>query len=137
MRSAADFSVDGRRKVMATHFGGWKRVVADTGAPREIQGPVRFAIEVCGLDGGGRFFTERSEALATGEVDCKFRLKTEVALEAILAVRIVYEGRRGGEAPAPILFRAVRREREALGWTIEARKLQHEEPQFENWSAVR
>jgi hypothetical protein len=126
---------------MATHFAGWNRGTAGAGVSsgpgvlREIPGTVRFSVEVCGLGGGGRFFTERCEALATSDVECKFRLKTEVAADAILALRMIYEGRRGGNAPAPILFRAVRRECGAMGWTIEARKLQHEEPQFENWVA--
>ncbi len=122
---------------MATHLAEWKRpgTTLEAGALREIQRAVRFPIEVCGLDGNGRFFTERSEALATSDVECKFRLKTEVAAEAILALRIIYEGRRGGETPGPILFRAMRREPAATGWTIEARKLQHEETQFEGWSA--
>jgi hypothetical protein len=121
---------------MATHVAEWKRVgtAQEAGALREIQRTVRFPIEVCGLDGSGRFFTERSEALATSDVECKFRLKTEVAAEAILALRMIFEGR-GGDAPLPILFRAVHRERAAMGWTIGARKLQHEETQFEGWSA--
>jgi hypothetical protein len=123
---------------MATHFGEWLRgAAAGTGNLREIPGTVRFSIEVCGLDGSGRFFTERSEALATSEVECKFRLKTEVAAEAILALRMDFGGRGGGDAPVPVLFRAVKRECGSMGWTIDARKLQHEEPQFGNWPAAR
>ncbi|HEY0701296.1 MAG TPA: hypothetical protein VGD60_00875 [Candidatus Acidoferrales bacterium] len=117
---------------MATHAAGWKRAAASSAAAgaealREIQRTVRFPIEVCGLDSAARFFTERSEALATSDVGCTFRLKTEVAAEAILALRLIWEGPRSGAAPAPILFRALRRERAPGGWMIAAAKLAHEE----------
>jgi hypothetical protein len=114
---------------MATNFPNWqKRFAPGPGLTQKYRRGVRFQIETCGLDRAGRFFTERTETSEVSESGCKFRLKTEIAADAIVAVRALTGHDGGAELLRPALFRAVRLERSASGWSIAASKLQQDDP---------
>ena len=63
--------------------------LADFSTQRPERIALQFAIEVCGFDRCGHFFTERSETCNVSTRGCKFYLRTEVEREAILALRVV------------------------------------------------
>ena len=114
---------------MATNFSGWQKLaVPGPGSTRKCRHEVRFQIEACGFDRAGRFFTERRETSEVSESGCKFRLKTEIATEVILAVRALAGHDGGAELLRPVLFRALHVERNGKGWNVTAAKLQRDDP---------
>ena len=114
---------------MATNFPGWQKPVGPgSGLTRKYRHGVPFQIETCGLDRAGRFFTERTETCEVSESGCKFRLKTEIAEDAIVAVRALASHDGGAELLRPVLFRAVGTERTETGWNVTAAKLQRDDP---------
>jgi hypothetical protein len=83
----------------------------------------QFAIEVCGFDRCGRFFTERSETCNVSVAGCKFYLRTEVDPEAIVALRVIERFEQRGNNAPPVLFQVAHIERESGGWALGAMKL--------------
>lgn len=117
---------------MATNFPAWQKPVAHgPEMTRKYRRDVPFQIETCGLDRAGRFFTERTETSEVSESGCKFKLKTEIAPGAIVAVRALAGHDGGAELLRPVLFRAIRLERNAAGWHVATVQLQRDEP----WTA--
>ena len=113
---------------MTTHFLDWKKPVIPGLEPiRAERREIRIPIEACGFDRSGHFFTERTETLDVSESGCKFRLRAELACDAILAVRVLNDDR-GARASRPVLFRAVRAEQKAGAWSVGAAKLQQDDP---------
>jgi len=88
---------------------------------------LQFAIEVCGFDRCGRFFTEHSKTCDVSGGGCKFYLRTEVDREAILALRVIERYDSRGSGSAPVLFQVAQIERESSGWTLGALKMHTEE----------
>jgi hypothetical protein len=101
--------------------------LADFSTQRPERIALQFAIEVCGFDRCGHFFTERSETCNVSTRGCKFYLRTEVEREAILALRVVERHDQRGNNAAPVLFQVVRIGREPSGWTLGALKLRAED----------
>ena len=83
---------------------------------------LQFAIDVCGFDRCGHFFTERSETCNVSVRGCKFYLRTEVDREAIVALRVIERYDRRGNDTAPVLFQVARIERESNVWSLGAWK---------------
>jgi len=106
--------------------------LAEPAARRPERIALQFAIEVCGFDRCGRFFTERSETCNVSAGGCKFYLRTEVEREAVVALRVIERLERGGSNAAPVLFQVAHMERESSGWTLGALKLR-----AEDWWPVR
>jgi hypothetical protein len=114
---------------MATNFQGWhKPQDSGPGLRRKYRCGARFQLETCGLDRAGSFFTERTETSEVSDSRCKFRLKTEIATEVILAVRALAGHDGGADLLRPVLFRAVHVERNGKGWNVTAAKLQRDDP---------
>ncbi len=101
--------------------------LAEPAARRPERIALQFAIEVCGFDRCGRFFTERSETCNVSAGGCKFYLRTEVDREAVVALRVIERLERGGSNAAPVLFQVAHMERESSGWTLGALKLRAED----------
>jgi|HubBroStandDraft_5_1064220.scaffolds.fasta_scaffold02955_6 hypothetical protein len=96
---------------------------AGRGEQRESRISLRFLIEVCGFDRTGKFFTERCETTNVSRHGCKFALKTEVAPESVVAIRVL----RGNtpESPAtPSLFQVAHTTPAREGWQAGASTLQ-------------
>ncbi len=87
----------------------------------------QLAIEVCGFDRCGRFFTERSETCNLSDGGCKLYLRTEVERDAILALRVIERYDNRGSGAAPVLFQVTHIERESSGWKLGALKLHAED----------
>ena len=96
-------------------------------AARPGRTALQFAIEVCGFDRYGRFFTERSETSNVSVGGCKFYLRTEVEREAVVALRVIERFARGGNNAAPVLFQVAHMERQPSGWSLGAWKLRAED----------
>ena len=96
-------------------------------AARPGRTALQFAIEVCGFDRYGRFFTERSETSNVSVGGCKFYLRTEVEREAVVALRVIERFEQRGNNAAPVLFQVVHMERQSSGWTLGAWKLRAED----------
>ncbi|MFZ3331842.1 MAG: PilZ domain-containing protein [Candidatus Acidiferrales bacterium] len=94
---------------------------------REERYPIQVSIEVCGFNLRGRFFTERAETCNINEGGCKFRLRTQIAPDAIVALRVVAGHKLGGQDTSPMLFQVVRAERDSNQWVVGAIKLQSDE----------
>jgi hypothetical protein len=101
--------------------------LAESVARRPERIALQFAIEVCGFDRCGRFFTERSETCNVSAGGCKFYLRTEVDREAVVALRVIERFERGGSNAAPVLFQVAHMQRESSGWTLGALKLRAED----------
>ena len=85
----------------------------------EQRRPSQFLLEVSGFDRRGRFFTERTACLDVGEISCAFRLRSEVAENAPVAIRVA--GQNSEEIDfKPQLFQVVRVEEQTKGWMIGA-----------------
>jgi hypothetical protein len=97
--------------------------VAELTAQRPERIALQFAIEVCGFDRCGRFFTERSETCNVSVGGCKFYLRTEVDREAVVALRVIERYDQRGYGSAPVLFQVTRIERESSGWSLGVLKL--------------
>lgn len=91
---------------------------------REDRMPLALAIEVCGFDCSLRFFTERTETSDVSDSGCQFRLRMEVAKEAVVAIRVIHQN--GGEefSSKSALFRIVRVLPESQAILAGAQKLQ-------------
>jgi hypothetical protein len=100
---------------------------AETTTRRPARLALQFAIEVCGFDRCGRFFSERSETCNVSDGGCKFYLRTEVEREAVLALRVIERYDSRGSGAAPVLFRVAHIERESSGWSLGALKLRAED----------
>jgi hypothetical protein len=97
--------------------------LAEMDMRRHERAALQFAIEVCGFDRCGRFFTERSETCNVSDGGCKFYLRTEVDREAIVALRVIERFEHRGSNAAPVLFQVAHIERESSGWALGAMKL--------------
>jgi hypothetical protein len=84
-------------------------------------------VEVCGFNLRGRFFTERSETSNVSDGGCKFCLRTQIAPDAIVALRVIAGHKSGGQDTSPVLFQVVRAERDSDQWVVGAVKLQSDE----------
>jgi hypothetical protein len=91
---------------------------------REDRVPLALTIEVCGFDRSLRFFTERTETFNVSDSGCQFRLRIEVAQEAVVAIRVIHD--HGGEelSSKSALFRVVRVRQESQAILVGAQKLQ-------------
>ncbi|MFY9804824.1 MAG: hypothetical protein WA211_09180 [Candidatus Acidiferrales bacterium] len=107
----------------------WKRFgpIPGLNPVRERRYALEVCIEVCGFNLLGRFFAERSETSNVSEGGCRFCLRTEIARDAILALRVVHRNNHGVQEAAPVLFQVVRVERSSNQWIVGALKLQSEE----------
>jgi hypothetical protein len=101
--------------------------LAKLGAQRAERIALQLAIEVCGFDRCGRFFTERSETSDVSDGGCKFYLRTEVDREAVVALRVIERHDQRGNGAAPVLFQVAHMERGSSGWTLGALKLRVED----------
>ena len=104
---------------------GSRTLAASAARPERIA--LQFAIEVCGFDRCGRFFTERSETSNVSVGGCEFYLRTEVEREAVVALRVIERFARGGNNAAPVLFQVAHMERQPSGWSLGAWKLRAED----------
>jgi PilZ domain-containing protein len=107
----------------------WRRFGSIPGLEpvREERRPLQVPVEVCGFNLRGRFFTERSETSNVSDGGCKFCLRTQIAPDAIVALRAVNGRRRGGQDSLPVLFQVVRVGRDSNQWVVGAVKLQSDE----------
>jgi hypothetical protein len=113
---------DGAMNKQSTLSDGSARL-PEPAARRPERIALQFAIEVCGFDRCGRFFTERSETCNVSAGGCKFYLRTEVDREAIVALRVIERFEHGRSNASPVLFQVAHMERESSGWTLGALKL--------------
>lgn len=107
----------------------WKRFGPIPGLEplREERYSLQVSIEVCGFNLRGRFFTERSETSNVSDGGCKFCLRTQIAPDAIVALRVVNRHKGRGQDISPVLFQVVRVERESNQWVVGALKLQSDQ----------
>lgn len=107
----------------------WKRFGPIPGLEpvREERYLLQVSIEVCGFNLRGRFFTERSATSNVSDGGCKFSLRTQVAPDAIVALRVVSGHKNDGREKPPVLFQVVRVERDSNQWVVAAIKLQPDE----------
>jgi len=101
--------------------------LAEPAARRPERIALQFAIEVCGFDRCGRFFTERSETYNVSDAGCRFYLRTEVERDAVVALRLIDRYEHPGNASSPILFQVAHIERDSTGWAVGALKLHAED----------
>ncbi|MFZ3215595.1 MAG: hypothetical protein WA192_05995 [Candidatus Acidiferrales bacterium] len=101
--------------------------LAEMKPERQERFDLPFAIEVCGFDRCGRFFSERTETCDVSDGGCKFFLRTEMDRDGIVALRVLGRSRLRGNDSAPVLFQIARMERHATGWTAGAFKLQRQD----------
>lgn len=114
---------------MTTHFLDWKKpLIPGVAAIRADRRAIQIPIEACGFDRRGRFFTERTETLNVSETGCKFHLRTELACDAVLAVRVLNDTNDGTAPLRSVLFRIVRTEPSAAEWNVAASQLQQDDP---------
>jgi hypothetical protein len=115
-----------RNKVMSVQISlRWKRFGPIPGLEpaREERYSLQVSIEVCGFNLRGRFFTERSATSNVSDGGCKFSLRTQIAPDAIVALRVVSGNERAGQDTSPVLFQVVRVERDSNQWVVGAIKL--------------
>jgi hypothetical protein len=91
---------------------------------REDRVPLALTIEVCGFDCSLRFFTERTETLNVSDSGCQFRLRMEVAQEAVVAIRVIHQDDSEELSSKSALFRIVRVRQEPQIIVVGAQKLQ-------------
>jgi hypothetical protein len=108
-----------------TSFRGGFDKLHGAGRPtqRESRISLRFLIEVCGFDRAGKFFTERSETTNVSRHGCKFSLKTEVAPESVVAIRVL-RGNSPDSPATPALFQVAHTMPAREGWQAGASTLQ-------------
>jgi hypothetical protein len=108
----------------------WKRFAPIPGLEpvREERHALQLAIEVCGFNSRGRFFTEQSATSNVSDGGCKFSLRTQIAPDAIVALRVLRGHNGGGREQSPVLFQVVRVNRDSNQWIVGAIKLQSDEP---------
>jgi hypothetical protein len=115
----------------------WKKFPIPGLAPlREDRQDIQLRIEVCAFNRAGRFFSEVTETSDISESGCRCALRTEIASDAVLAIRIVNDRCRGMESGHPILFRTARIERTSGGWMVSASTLQQNDAWAANLSAI-
>lgn len=111
---------------MRKHQSDWQQLGTVTTDDRrhEERVPLALTIEVCGFDCSLRFFTERTETCDVSDSGCQFRLRTEVAEETVVAIRVIHQS--GGDElnSKSALFRIIRIRLEAPAISIGAQKLQ-------------
>lgn len=91
---------------------------------REVRADLKFPVEVCGFDRGGRFFSEKTATSDVSDGGCKMHLRTEVDKGSVLAVRVITR-RFGLEVDArPMLFQVNWIRAAANGWDVGVAKLQ-------------
>jgi c-di-GMP-binding flagellar brake protein YcgR len=91
---------------------------------REDRVPLALTIEVCGFDCSLRFFTERTETFNISDSGCQFRLRMEVAQEAVVAIRVIRQNGDEEMSSKSALFRVVRVRQETQANLVGAQKLQ-------------
>ena len=91
---------------------------------REDRVPLAFTIEVCGFDCSLRFFTERTETCNVSDSGCQFRLRMEVAQNAVVAIRVIPQNAGEELNSKSALFRIVRIHPETQAIVVGAQKLQ-------------
>jgi hypothetical protein len=125
-RTCADrLRQDGTMNKQTLPSNGSRTLAASAGRPERIA--LQFAIEVCGFDRCGRFFTERSETSNVSAGGCEFYLRTEVEREAVVALRVIERCAQRGNNAAPVLFQVAHMERQSSGWSLGAWKLRAED----------
>ncbi len=107
----------------------WKRFGPIPGLEpvREERHSLQVAIEVCGFNLRGRFFTERCETSNVSDGGCKFSLRTQIAPDAIVALRVLRGPNGSSREQSPVLFQVVRVNRDSNQWIVGAIKLQSDE----------
>jgi hypothetical protein len=84
----------------------------------------KIAIEVCGFNRHGRFFSEKTTTSDVSLGGCRFDLRTDVEKESVLAIRVI-QRRNGQEIDArPVLFQVNWYQAQADRYTFGASKLQ-------------
>jgi hypothetical protein len=119
-----------RKKLVSAQISHrWKRFGPIPGLEpvREERYSLEVSIEVCGFNLRGRFFTERSETSNVSDGGCNFCLRTQIAPDAIVALRVLRAHNAGGRDQPPVLFQVVRVERDSSQWKVGAIKLQSDE----------
>jgi hypothetical protein len=91
---------------------------------REDRIPLALTIEVCGFNRSLRFFTERTETFNVSDSGCQFRLRMEVAQEAVVAIRVIHQNGDEELSSKSALFRIVRVRQEPQAILVGAQKLQ-------------
>jgi hypothetical protein len=86
--------------------------------------PLALMIEVCGFDCALHFFTERTETRNVSDSGCQFRLRTEVAQETVVAIRVIHQSGADELNSKSALFRIVRVRLEAPAISVGAQKMQ-------------
>ena len=116
----------------------WKKLlVPGLGPMREERQYIALRIEVCAFDRYGRFFSEVTETSDLSESGCRCSLRTEIAHDSVLAIRMLNDGKGGMQPSHSVLFRAVRMEKTSSGWAVAAEKLQRCESWIPNLSAIK
>lgn len=107
----------------------WKRFGPIPGLQpvREARRLLQVPVEVCGFNLRGRFFTERSATSNVSDGGCRFCLRTQIAPDAIVALRVVSGHKNGAQEKSPVLFQVVRVEPDSNQWVVGATKLQSDE----------
>jgi hypothetical protein len=100
--------------------------VPTDGLKRESRIALRFTIEICGFDRSGKFFSERSETSNVSRHGCKFSVRTEIAPETVVAIRVL-RAKAPGSPTAPSLFQVARTEQTHDGWRAGAAMLQSDD----------
>jgi hypothetical protein len=85
------------------------------------------AIEVCGFDYRGRFFTERASTFDSGDPAYRFRLRVKPSERSVVAIRSLSRVNGREMDTQPELFQIVREDRQPDGWIVVATKLHTEE----------
>jgi hypothetical protein len=111
---------------MRKQLAEWQQVgtVTTDDRRREDRVPLALTIEVCGFDRSLRFFTERTETFNISDSGCQFRLRMEVAQEAVVAIRVIRQNGDEDMSSKSALFRVVRVRQETRAILIGAQKLQ-------------
>jgi hypothetical protein len=104
----------------------WQRLGTVTTEDRRREDRVLLAltIEVCGFDCSLRFFTERTETCNVSDSGCQFRLRMEVAQEAVVAIRVIHQNGSEELSSKSALFRIVGVLQESQAILVGAQKLQ-------------
>jgi len=122
---------------MTTHFLDWKKLlIPGAAAIRADRRAIQIPIEACGFDRRGRFFTERTETLNVSDTGCKFRVRTELACDAVVAVRVLNDTSDGTPPLRSVLFRIVRTEPNVAEWSVAGSQLQQDDPWSDSMFAV-
>jgi len=91
---------------------------------RHYRSPQKVAIEVCGFNRQGRFFSEKTTTSDVSVGGCRFDLRTDVEKESVLAIRVI-KRRNGQEMDSkPLLFQVNWSQPQPDGYAFGVSKLQ-------------